>query len=98
MPKVTFGAISEINNEFYKTEFKFPTDGQMGLMLSNLSGSGRNTIPSPMFGLVANAEKPVITIYQKPFVYNFLASIFGLNNQKLNGNKKFHCLYSLSKR
>ena len=70
MPNVMFGAINEINRAFYETEFKlFLTDGQMGLMLSNETGSGRYKIPSPMFGLVANAKKPVITLSQKPFVY-----------------------------
>lgn len=66
VPNVAIGAINKVSKLFYENEFGLPTDGRMGLMLFNESGSGENKIPSAMFGLVASAKLPVITIRQNP--------------------------------
>ena len=68
VPNVAFGAINEVNSDLCESLFKKPADGEMGLMLVNETGREITKIPSPMFGFIANAEKPLITIYQQPYL------------------------------
>lgn len=49
-------------------EFGMPVDGKMGFTLLDSSGSVKRLIPSPMFGLVARASLPIMTILQKTYV------------------------------
>lgn len=46
-------------------DFQIPVDGKLGLSLDRAAGWGARKLASPMFGLVANAEKPILTLFQK---------------------------------
>lgn len=66
MSNVSIGAIDQIDGWHYQGEFKLPIDGKMGLSFTPKTGTGKHQIASPIYGLVAKAKKPSLTIYQKP--------------------------------
>ena len=67
MKNVEIGSIDDVNLDYCASEFKLASDGQMGLMLVHETGWAANKIPSPIRGIVARANPPLITIAQKPY-------------------------------
>lgn len=69
VPNVAFGVATKYNYLVREPEeFGMPVDGKMGFTLLDSSGSVKRLIPSPMFGLVARASLPIMTILQKTYV------------------------------
>ena len=89
VPNVAIGAINKVSKLFYENEFGLPTDGRMGLMLFNASGSGENKIPSAMFGLVAqNCQWSVFVKIRERILFPLIIVIL-MSGQNLSGMKDF---------